>query len=175
MMSRCTMPSEWMCRNPVSCVCVQYEIKPWTSSSTHRLIQDSKDSLQLHTSATRLLSFSYARSQKLHRHVFEMLDVTVSIHNRNSGLTFKKLQDMGLMPKGGSLPRCRGSRFLDGNLLARGFLGCLVHIALFQCSVGDRLRINHELTKPPIPIYSGTSLYFSVEIDIMGVATCTNE
>ena len=102
--------------------------------STDRLIHDSNDDLKHHTGATILLLVCYAWSHKLHGHVPEMFEVTVSIHSGNHGMAFQKLQDTGLVLESGSLQCHRGTRFLDGHPSARLFFNSLEHIALFQCS-----------------------------------------
>jgi hypothetical protein len=91
LISRCTMPWEWICCNPESCrrVSARREIQ---MCRTHYLIHDPNNSLHHHTSVTLLLLVCNARSQKLHSHVFEMIELTVSIHNGNEGSSLKYLQ-----------------------------------------------------------------------------------
>lgn len=86
---------------------------------THHLIHDPNNSLYHHTSATLLLLVCDARSQKLHSHVFEMIELTVSIHNGNEGSSLKYLQYSGLMLENGSLHFIRDARLLDSHKLIR--------------------------------------------------------
>ena len=118
LISRCTIPRERICCNPESCrrVSARREIQ---MCRTHHLIHDPNNSLHHHTSATLLLLVCDARSQKLHSHVFEMVELTVSIHNGNEGSSLKYLQYSGLMLENGSHHFIRDARLLDSHNVIR--------------------------------------------------------
>lgn len=54
---------------------------------THRLIHQANDGLH-HNSSAILLQLCYTRSQKIHSHILEMLQLTVSIYNGNGEVSF---------------------------------------------------------------------------------------